>query len=380
MKIVHVLSYFKPDAAYQENLLTRGQFEIGNEVTIITSNKEPLFTSNVNDRNHSLGESNYHGVKVVRIKPLFEITNRFIIFRSLYKEIKKENPDLIFFHDHDPNIIICCIYKIFNKSTRLVTDVHSDHSNSMNSKIGPFYHKVYLRNLIRFTKRICDKVFCVSPEALRFANEVYKIDVSKLEILPLPGDSNLNKDYDQLRVEKRNELGANIDTKVLVHTGKLPEDKKTKEVLHAFSEIEDPNIRLLIAGSISDGFRQEFDTYVNNDLRITYLGWLKPIELREIFIASDLLVQPGSLSNTFIDAICSKLPLLLNDTPQGRYITTNNNGFLIKKVSVASIKDAIEYIVNSNKLKELKLSSDTKNSMFEYKNVAKKSLEFFDEN
>ncbi len=379
MKIVHVLSYFKPEAAYQENLLTRGQYEIGNDVTIITSNKEPLFSSNANDRHHPLGVSDYYGVKVKRIRPLFEITNRFIIFKNLYREIKKEQPDLIFFHDHDPNILICCLYKLLNKNTRLVTDVHSDHSNSMNSKIGPFYHKVYLRNLIRLTKRVCDKIFCVSPEAIRFANEVYKIDIDKLELLPLPGDSNLNKEYDQIRHEKRSELEVCADSKVLIHTGKLPEDKKTKEVLLAFSEIEDPNVRLFIAGSISQEFAKEFDMFVKADPRITYLGWIKPYELRKIFIAADLLVQPGSLSNTFIDAICNKLPLLLNDTPQGRYITKNNNGFLIKDVNTASIREAIEYVVLTDKLNELKLNSNTDNSIFEYKNVARKSLEFINE-
>ncbi|MDF1877994.1 hypothetical protein JHD47_09220, partial [Sulfurimonas sp. SAG-AH-194-L11] len=94
MKILHILSYFKPDAAYQENLLTLGQSQLGNDVYILTSNLEPKFESNKSDRCHKYGWFSYENVNVKRIPILFEIVNRFVIFKSLYKEISKINPDL----------------------------------------------------------------------------------------------------------------------------------------------------------------------------------------------------------------------------------------------------------------------------------------------
>ena len=50
-------------------------------------------------------------------------------------------------------------------------------------------------------------------------------------------------------------------------------------------------------------------------------------------LGCDYLIQPGSLSNSFIDAICCGLPLILLNTPQGKSLTSSGNGILIQENS-----------------------------------------------
>lgn len=374
MKIVHVLSYFKPDVAYQENYLTIGQQEIGNDVYVITSAYEPNFTINKNNRMHKLGEHDYKGVKILRIKILFEMKNRFIVFRNLLKHLNEIKPDLIFFHDHSPELLNCIRYVRKNPNTRLVVDIHSTLYNSMNSRFGGLYHKLLWQTIIKNIQKYYHKVFYVAPECKEFALNIYQIDEDKLELLPLPGDASLLDNYESIRLKSRKKLGVSEGDKVIFHTGKLPGGKKTLEVLEAFQDINNDNYKMFIAGSIEDDFKEKLDEYLNKDNRIKFLGWLSATELRDLFIGGDVLLQPGSLSNTFIDAICCGLPIILFNSPQGKYLTRYGNGFLVDDVSKESIRNAIYHIFNGDNLNRYRENSFIASEEFHYVNVAKKSV------
>ena len=50
MKILHLTGYFNEKVAYQENMLTLGQHELGHEVYVLTSNLLIEIPNNVNSR------------------------------------------------------------------------------------------------------------------------------------------------------------------------------------------------------------------------------------------------------------------------------------------------------------------------------------------
>ncbi|OAA26748.1 hypothetical protein AT15_06270 [Kosmotoga arenicorallina S304] len=378
MRIVHILSYFKPDLAYQENYLTVGQRELGHEVFIITSKFEPYFQINKGKRTHELGEFDYRGVKILRIRSLYEIKNRFIVFVNLLKHLRAIQPDMIFFHDHSPELLNCIRYVKKNPNTKLVIDIHSSFDNSMKSTFGPLYHKVLWRSIVKRIQKYYHKVFYVAPECRDFAIQVYGIDEGKLELLPLPGDASLIKNftlYMNVRRRIREELGVSDSDRVIFHTGKLPGDKKTLEVLAAFQQIEDPSFKLFIVGSVENGFRDILNKYIERDNRIIYLGWKNASKLKELLVGGDLLLQPGSLSNTFIEAICAGIPLVLADTPQGRYLTKNGNGYLLDEISPESIKDGILHVLEKSNFQDYRERSIMASEEYHYINIAKKSVQ-----
>jgi glycosyltransferase involved in cell wall biosynthesis len=363
-----------PDAGYQENYLVIGQKEIGNIVYIITSKYEWNFQINMNNREYNYGTYDYYGVKVIRIPILLEIKNRFVVFKNLYKYLEYIKPDMIFYHDHSPELLNCIRYVKKNPETRLVIDIHSTLENSMHSIFGGVYHKLLWRNIIKKIQKYYHKVFYIAPECKTFAIRIYKINENKLELLPLPGDASLMKDYHKIRKRIREKLNITENEKIIFHTGKLPGQKYTLNVLEAFCEIDNVNYWLYLIGSIEESFLDTFNYYLNRNKRIKFLGWLKPDEMRELFIAGDLLLQPGSLSNSFIDAICCGLPLILKDTPQGKYLTKNNNGILLKDQSRDSIKKAVEYILKEKNLAKYKESALMSYDEFHYTNIAWRSV------
>lgn len=374
MKIIHINGYFMESAAYQENLLPVGQYELGNEVYLVTSRFEPLMKINANTRTRPLGKTIYKGVHIIRIEEYFEMKNNGgVILKNLTPVFKKIRPDIIFFHDISPILIVGVFYKLFNPKVKLHIDFHSDENNSRNSRFGPFLHWIF-RVFFFFFDGLFEKFFCVAPETTYFVHKYYKIPENKLTFLPLPGDATMLKQYEQIRAEVRKQLNLNDQHKLIVHTGKMPQDKETFLALQAFTYMKDPNLRLLIAGSIDDHFTQTFNDFCKSDPRIINLGWLKADEVRRIFIASDVLLQPGSLSNTFIDAICCGLPLVLNNTPQGQNLTSFKNGVLINEKTVKEVVAKLEMVLSDDQLATFRAYSFEAANYYDYRNNAKISL------
>ena len=118
------------------------------------------------------------------------------------------------------------------------------------------------------------------------------------------------------------------DNKIFLHTGKLPGRKKSKELIKAFSNTNG-KYTLLITGSLDSDFKIFVDNVTKKKKNIIFCGWKSVDELRDYMLGSDFLIQPGSLSNSFIDAICCGLPLILHNTPQGVSLTSYGNGLLL---------------------------------------------------
>jgi len=203
---------------------------------------------------------------------------------------------------------------------------------------------------------------------------IYKIPRYSLEHLPLPGEIFNDDVHGSIKDRFRKNNGFKITDILLVHTGKMPKNKETKLVLETFIDLKNSNYRLLIAGSVDEDFKEEFNQYLKSDNRIFYFGWLNPDNMKELLVSSDLLVQPGSLSNIFLTAICCGLPILIDDTPQGRYLTSFGNGKLIKKKTVLDLKDLLIQMTSKEMLLFHKNSSIIASHHFDYKNIAKISL------
>ena len=85
--------------------------------------------------------------------------------------------------------------------------------------------------MIKFT----DKIFYVVPECKKFINNIYKIPDDKLEHLPLGGDITTLEKHNYFRKKYRDRYGILEDEIVFIHTGKLPQKKKTELVIEAFN-------------------------------------------------------------------------------------------------------------------------------------------------
>lgn len=378
MKIVHVTGYFSQTMAYQENLLPVGQAKLGHDVYVLTGVWEPDFGFNSRCRREPVGGFSYNGITVYRLPDYFEVVNRGPVLRGLLLKIRELCPDVLFIHDIGPSLVIGILYKLIYPSTRLQVDCHSTPSNARKSTLGPLYHGLF-GVLFRIFRKKFDRIFPTAPETIEFMARYYGLDVSDLVLLPLPGDASLLKDHSSVTEVARRDLGLSSANRLLIHTGKLPRDKETLAVLKMFRQLKGDHLRLLIVGQIDAEFRVTFDEFLMADSRIVNIGWADPVRLRHLLIASDLLVQPGSLSNTFIDAICCGLPVVLDDTPQGRYLTSWNNGVVVGRGSVKDLLNAVSICLEAPQLSSLKVGARSASHHFDYVENARMTLEHISE-
>jgi len=370
MKIAHVSGYFMESASYQENLLTRGQSELGHEVHYLTSKYEPEFKINKSTWKKELGTSKFYDVIINRLPDYFEIKNKMVFLKNLIPIFKEIKPDIIFFHDVQFNIFYGLYYKWLYPDTKIHIDIHSDWTNARHSFLGPAYHFFWRLFFKIFLKKF-EKIFCIAPECITFAEEHYKINQKDLVHLPLPGNANKLSEKKYISAKTRESLGFTKSNKVIIHTGKMPEDKETEKLLEAFAKIKNPNFRLIIAGSIEDHFMPVMEHYLSNDSRIKYVGWVNQKELKEYFLCSDILVQPGTRSNSQIDAICSGLPVILSRSPQSEALTSFGNGILLDSVEINNIIESIHNVLDSNTFYEKSVEAA---AFYHYKNNAIISL------
>lgn len=366
MKILHITGFYNKKISYQENLLPYGERRLGNSVYILTS------TSRTNFDVDELYKSGIErdGLPIIRIKTLFSIKG-IPIFYVPYKLLKRINPDIIFLHDINPYTIQILLIRGmgFMRKTKFYFDCHSEAGKDNKNYLIRFYNKIF-KYFFKIFDKYVHKYYGVAPECCQFIEEVYQVPKNKIKLLPLPSKLNLknNEEINYLKTK----FNIAKDKINLLHSGKLPGNKLTQIVLNAVSMLPEEKYDLIITGSIEESFYKKNQALFKKK-NINFLGWKQPDELRDIISSSDILVQPGSLSNTFIDALCCGIPVILNNTPQGRYLTQNKNGELLKVNN--SEDELIEKIsMISSDIKEYNEKAFQVAQKFDYLNIARSTL------
>jgi glycosyltransferase involved in cell wall biosynthesis len=370
-RIVHVTGYYIDTMSYQENIFPAAQKKIGNSVYIITSSYFPDFVSNPKDcKQVSLRNS----VPVIRIKGFFHIKNKLPFFLVSIKLLKRLNPDIVFVHDSTPNIILVVLYKLlFNKKMFIQIDFHSEVGKDNIRLLGRVYHFFY-KILYKIVNSQINQVFGVGPECVEFAKNVYGFRSDKVSLLPLPSTpSKFSKiEMKSFKIFFDKEYRNHSSDIILVHSGKLPGRKRTFELLEAFNNSKNVNLVLVIVGKISKKLSRKIID-ISNRKRVYYYGWASTQEILKIYHSSDLMIQPGSLSHSFVDAISCGLPIVLDDTPQGRYLTNFGNGVIIDGSSTDEIQKLLNKL-DSYFISELKSQSEKIVNKFNGENIARISL------
>ena len=122
--------------------------------------------------------------------------------------------------------------------------------------------------------------------------------------------------------EMRRRLGISGDSRVVGYVGNLRPYKGLHSLVHAFSQLPDRNLRLLLAGRASAHDRDVLAALAAGDPRITIEARrLDADEFDACLLACDLVVAPFRdylHSGSMVHALCAGRPLLTPDTPFSR--------------------------------------------------------------
>jgi len=120
-------------------------------------------------------------------------------------------------------------------------------------------------------------------------------------------------------------------------------------IIKVFKELKDLN--LTIAGDGKD--KKRFLNMINNLTNIDYIGKVKHKAKENFFKDSKFLIMPSRFEGQGIvalEAAAMGKPLIVSDIPELSYVTENGFGISFRSGDANSLKKAIEYLWNNEKL------------------------------
>jgi 1,2-diacylglycerol 3-alpha-glucosyltransferase len=391
MKIVMICEFFDNELQYQENLLTKYYIKNNHEVVVITSLYDSIFDF-YNDSPIKIKQNkkeNHANLTIYRCKYEYNLFNRLRKFENVKEIFDKENPELIFIHDIQPNLKEATSFIKRNTNCKLIMDFHADYSNSANGWLSlNILHKILRKKLyLDPAKKYISKFFPVVPASTKFLNEVYDVSLDRMELLPLGSDTDYgeivkkNKEGEKIRVK----LNIPQDHVVIFSGGKLQGPKKTELLIDAFLKINKENLHLIIIGEASNQDQEYKETLLklaDNHPRIYFIGWLKSADVYKYIDACDLAVFPASQSILWQQAISMGLPLIAGDTGDQSidYLNEDNNIVVLPNEKITSeeiLKEIHNIIDNKNTLELMKRGAQKATDIhLNWNNLILKTLQF----
>lgn len=317
MKILHIClaSHYTEGMTYQDNQLPDQNSRDGHDIIVVSDcysyKKGQLIKVAEED---SLLDS---GVRLIRFD--FDCIINELISTKIKKVKKlnglliKEKPDVILYHGAVGwEMLTVAKYKKNNPKIKFYIDSHQDFHNSGTFWFSSFFqYKLFNFYLINKVRKYVDKFLYLSYESREFLTEMYGISNSEMEFFPLGGniiDRN-KKSINSTNIRKKHNFTD--DDILIVHSGKLIAEKKTKELINAFKVTDSKKLKLIIIGSIPEQESNILEPLIASDDRIFFLGWKSSEELVEYLCAADMYFQPGTQSATMQNAICCGTPVAL---------------------------------------------------------------------
>ncbi len=369
---------FTEGYSYQDNLLPEYQQKLGHTVTVLTG----IVTRNpdgVKVTTTPCDKIMSNGVRLIRIRPFNKALAIIGYNPRISLIINKIKPDLIFIHG------LCCFtpiqaikYKRNHPNTILVADNHHDKNIFKFNKF-PFSSllKIWKSGWKRWSKHF-NHIYGTTSWRRDFAIDYYGVPREKTDVLLLGVDTdNLSVDVDRIRSEIRHELHIEDNEFVFIHGGKMDTGKKTLKVIQSFSELSNPNARLILFGSVGSDIKLHFDQLVAKDSRIRYLNYIKSKLIHKYFYASDFALFPGQHSVLWEEAIGCGLPGLFKSYGNEDHTNICGNSISMSPdADVNDIYDIINNILNSKELySEMKENALKASRHLSYYEIAKKSIE-----
>lgn len=375
MNIVNICvnSPYTDGFLYQENLLPKYQKQIGNNVTVIACDYEYSESGEIRkSRQREFTDNN--GVKVRRISASGK--GRFKRFKSLYTEIEKANPDIIFCHMFqflDLRKVIK--YKKLHPDIKLYIDSHADFYNSARGLLSrKILHGIIWKNLAKKALPYTEKFYGVTPGRVDFLIRVYGVPDEKTELLPLCADDDLVQKMSDsnIRESVRKEFGISEGHTLLVTGGKIDRNKpQTLNLMRAVNKLNDKSIKLIVFGSVDKKFGSEFFSLLSDS--VLYAGWKTGEEIYSIFAAADLAVFPGLHSVLWEQAVGMGKPCVFKRIPGFEHIDLGGNCMFFDGDSTDEyIKVISRAVKNINKMSAV--TNKRGIPILSYKNIAKKSI------
>ncbi len=222
--------------------------------------------------------------------------------------------------------------------------VHSDWKTFTKQVLG--FNKENQNRFIRLIRAFYkefDGVFVLNSDHLKWlTNKKMALDKSAVfQTAHWPGNH-----FKPMKSSKTRLFGFDEKSPVVLFAGRLSQEKGVMDLPGIYLAIKKkiPNIRMVVAGS---GPAEKALKKIMPDA--TYLGWMDPSALPEIYSSADILLLPSSFdtfSCVVVEAMSCGLPVIAFNSKGPKDIIGNGvNGYLVSDKE-AMIERVLEYLNN----------------------------------
>lgn len=330
MKILHICicGPFTDGMAYQENELIAQHVKAGHKTTVIAATD--AYGPNKQVVHVTPGVSQLAcGATLIRLpylRPLRGwLASKIRAHAELRKNLEQIQPDRILFHGLTAwDLLTVATYVRQNPQVKLFVDCHEDFNNSARSWASrELLHKLFYKKIFQQCVDQIHEVLCITIESLNFAIDFYGSPISKTRMYPLGCTMESTDIVARRRAEFRSRYNLTNSDIVITQTGKIDHTKQLTAALLAFSRNPSPQLRFFIAGQITDDVMAECLPLINNDQRITDLGWQTTEQLRTVLAGADCFLQPFGQTATTQMAMGYGCVILAQDVPSHRWLISD---------------------------------------------------------
>ncbi|MGI9526120.1 MAG: glycosyltransferase family 4 protein [Weeksellaceae bacterium] len=295
----------------------------------------------------------YYPIELTRaITPIKDLKSLF----KLIKYFKKVKPTIVHTHTPKAGIAGMLAAKIAGVPIRL----HTVAGLPLLEAKG--YRRQLLNIVERFTYACATAVLPNSNGLKKIILEENFTHKDKLHVIGHGSSNGIDTAYfdptlysDDVNKNLRKSLGISEDDFVYIFVGRIVRDKGIEELVTAFSNLKDKNIKLLLVGPKEDKLdplkRETLNEIIQNP-NILDLGWQK--DVRPFLSISNALTFPSyreGFPNVVLQAGAMQLPSIVSNINGCNEIIKNNwNGIIIPVKDSESLHMAMSEIKNDKEL------------------------------
>jgi glycosyltransferase involved in cell wall biosynthesis len=284
------------------------------------------------------------------VRPFWHIVDLWNIhsYFLIKKILKKEKPDII--HTHNITGFSTSLFSVIRKLK--ISHIHTLHDYQLLSPWAILYRKNKIIDHFNLLEKVFYKIkkyFTKSPKII-LAPSQFVIDKhreygffrdSKFLHLPLGIESD--------DVIKQHNKIVNI-----VYFGQLVSHKGIAILLRAFSEIENDNIKLHIAGT--GPLLKSLKEAHKRDQRITFYGFITGNKKIDLWRKADITVVPSvwyeNSPVTIYEAFKNKAAVIASAIGGIKELINNKNGLLFKTKNSEDLKEKLQLLINNEQLRK----------------------------
>ena len=275
---------------------------------------------------------------------LSNIKNFLLIYFDLFKEIRKNRPDILYYHTSIGLALMKDLIAIRHakKKTgiKVIVHIHYADYEKILTGIRPF--NWYIMESLR---KYADRIVFLSE---RTAQSFVQHGISRENCSVIYNCST----FDVSDEEIQNKWNTRNERIKLLFVGSLDQRKGILDILRCLSTIDKKNYILNVCGEFSDEKVQyEFKKYQEEfGEKIRFHGYVRGDNKKKIFLDSDVLILPSygeGLPLVIMEAYRSGCAVLATNIGAIPEVLNEENGYLIQPGNQEQLMNALNCILNS---------------------------------